>query len=131
MALELVALVAVSLSALILAWMYLKAQQELAYQRQQARRLRLEIQEQPQLESPQPQSVYLTQLQLKNQELTAQVRQSQSENQELKAQLAYQQRLGFPQGQVAGSFVSPQVQGQQLLAQCHCSNQGSCQSGCC
>jgi hypothetical protein len=105
MALELVALVAVSVSALMLAWKYQQAQQSLKFlvghlkfQSQMLSEYQ-QLLEKAQLESPQPQSVYLTQLQLKNQELMAQVAQLQSENQELKAQLGYQQRLRFPQAQ--------------------------------
>jgi hypothetical protein len=72
MALELMALVAVSVSALILAWKFRQVQQELEYQQRVARRLRLknrslesEFQElESQLENPLLGSEYLAQLQL-------------------------------------------------------------------
>lgn len=135
MALELVALVAVSVSALMLAWKYQQAQQSLRFlvghlkfQSQMLSEYQQSLENLQLEDQPEP-SVYQVQLQLRNQDLLAQVAQLQSENQELKAQLGYQQRLEFPQ--VATQAFVTRPQGEQLLAQCHCKNQGSCQSDCC
>lgn len=134
-----VVVVSVAALALVQVWWYrrenlgLKFRLDLKQSENQRLIRRLENQKQ-QSKSPQPQSVYLTQLQLAYQDSQAQVQQLQSENQELKVQLGYQQRLGqlqFPEQAQTQVFVSPQVQGQQLLAQCHCSNQGLNPEDCC
>lgn len=132
MALELVALVAVSVSALMLAWKYQQAQQSLKFlkeefewQTRSDNKLWVEFQEllekKRQLENQPAPSVYQVQLQLRNQDLLAQVAQLQSENQQLKVQLGYQQRLPNPQV-ATQEFEIPQVKKLSLRVQCHCSN---------
>jgi predicted Holliday junction resolvase-like endonuclease len=102
MALELMALVVVSVLALILAWKFRQVQQELEYQQRVARRFRLknrslesEFQElESQLENPLLESEYLAQLQL------------------------------WFQDSVQRSQLEIQQQEAQQQVQCRCSNQG-------
>lgn len=125
MALELLALVAQSLALGLLAWKFLRVQQHSKFLTEHLKFQSLMLSNyQQQLENQPEPSVYQVQLQLRNQDLLAQVAQLQSENQQLKVQLGYQQRLGNPQ--VATQVFVTRPQGEQLLAQCHCNNQEPC-----
>jgi hypothetical protein len=102
MALELMALVVVSVSALILAWKFRQVQQELAYQQRVARRLRLENRS----------------LELEFQEL-----ESQLENPLLESEYLAQLQLWF-QDSVQRSQLEIRQQEAQQQVQCRCNNQG-------